>query len=147
LKRDQRRFSKEWPPFLPMPSLPSGKIRRVHRRSEPGGAVLFQRVQVVQPAQEEQIGDLLDHLERVGDAAGPEGVPDLVDLALDVAGDHEEMLRMVVSLSLGGMLAFAEVPKRASRGDQHPYRGRQGPVDPEHHGCRGPLLVQEEQRL
>jgi hypothetical protein len=51
-----------------------------HRRSEPGGLVLFQRVQVVQPAQEEQVGDLLDHLERVGDAARPEGVPDLVDL-------------------------------------------------------------------
>jgi hypothetical protein len=44
-------------------------------------------VQVVQPAQEEQVGDLLDHLERVGDAAGPEGVPDLVDLALDWTGD------------------------------------------------------------
>jgi hypothetical protein len=49
-------------------------------------------VQVVQPAQEEQVGDLLDHLQRVGDAAGPEGVPDLVDLALDVAGDHLEGL-------------------------------------------------------
>ena len=41
------------------------------------GLVLFQRVQIVESAAEEQqIGDLLDHLERIGNASGPEGVPD-----------------------------------------------------------------------
>ena len=50
------------------------------RLLQPGGLVLFQRLQVVEPAQEEQVGDLLDDLERVGDAARPEGVPDAVDL-------------------------------------------------------------------
>jgi hypothetical protein len=55
---------------------------------QPGGLVLFQRVQVVQTAQEEQIGDLLDDLERVGDAAGPECVPNAVDLVLDFTSDH-----------------------------------------------------------
>jgi len=45
-------------------------------------------VQVVQPAQKEQVGDLLDDFQRVGDAAGPEGIPDSVDLALDFAGHH-----------------------------------------------------------
>jgi len=65
-------------------------------------------VQVIQPAQEEQVGDLLDDFERVGDAAGPEGVPDLVDLALDGAGDHRWFLRLrlrevIVVTALGGM--------------------------------------------
>jgi hypothetical protein len=32
---------------------------------EPGGLVLLQRVEIVQAAQKEQVGDLLDHLERV----------------------------------------------------------------------------------
>src|SRR5439155_12558506 len=60
---------------------------------EPGGLVLFQRVQVIQTTQEEQVRDLLDHLERVGDAAGPECVPDAVDLILDFTGDHLKSLR------------------------------------------------------
>ena len=63
----------------------------LHRLLEPIGLVLLQRVHVVEPAEEEQVGDLLDHLQRVRDAAGPEGVPDAVDLVLDVAGDHEVM--------------------------------------------------------
>jgi hypothetical protein len=60
---------------------------------EPGGLVLLQRVQVVEPAQEEQVGDLLDDLERIGDAAGPEGVPDPVDLALQFTSEHRELVR------------------------------------------------------
>lgn len=52
----------------------------LHRLPEPGGLVLFQRVQIVQTAQEEQAGDLLDYLERVGDTARPECIPDAVDL-------------------------------------------------------------------
>ena len=53
------------------------------------GLVLLERLQVVEPADEEQVGDLLDHLQRVGDAAGPEGIPDLVDLATNFVGEHE----------------------------------------------------------
>ena len=45
-------------------------------------------MQLVQPLGEQQIGDLLDHRQRVGHAAGPEGVPDLVDLIFDGTGDH-----------------------------------------------------------
>jgi hypothetical protein len=45
-------------------------------------------VQVVQAAQKEQIGDLLNHLYGVGNAAGPEGVPDLVYLAFEFASEH-----------------------------------------------------------
>jgi len=45
-------------------------------------------VQIVQSADEEQVGDLLDDFDGIGDAAGPEGIPDLIDLILDGAGDH-----------------------------------------------------------
>jgi putative transposase len=37
-------------------------------------------VQVVEALDEEQVGDLLDHRERVGHPARPEGIPDLQDV-------------------------------------------------------------------
>lgn len=52
------------------------------------GLVLFQSVQIVEPALKKQIGDLLDHLDRVGNAARPEGVPDGIDLAAEFACEH-----------------------------------------------------------
>jgi hypothetical protein len=55
---------------------------------EAQGLVLLQRLEFVEALQEEQVGDLLDHLERIADAARPEGIPDAVDLLLDDAGDH-----------------------------------------------------------
>jgi hypothetical protein len=96
--------------------LPFREDAAAHRPLEPGGLVLLQRVQVVQTAQEEQVGDLLDDLERVGDAAGPERVPDAVDLVLDFTSDHfgfRESLsrpgnkvswRFFVSWCLGGIV-------------------------------------------
>lgn len=50
--------------------------RPVHTR----GLALFERVHVVEAANEEKVSDLLDHLDRIGDAACPESVPDVVDL-------------------------------------------------------------------
>ena len=70
-------------------SLPSGKTRRSIGFFSAVGLVLLQRVQVVEALDEQQVGDLLDDLERVGDAAGPEGVPDAIDLTADFAGEHE----------------------------------------------------------
>ena len=57
-------------------SLPSGKTRRSIGFFSRVGFVLLQRVQVVEPLDEKQVGDLLDDFERIGDAAGPEGIPD-----------------------------------------------------------------------
>ena len=71
------------------------------RLLQPGGFVLFQRVQVVQPLQEQQVGNLLDDFQRVGDAARPEGVPDGVDLGADFACEHV------------GILIGREEPQRA----------------------------------
>src|SRR5439155_15451372 len=59
------------------------------------GHVPLEREQVVEAPDEEQVSDLLDHFERVRDAAGPEGVPDAVNLVLDVAGDHVPRLLLV----------------------------------------------------
>ena len=69
--------------------VPLGKDAPLHRLFERGGFVLLQRVQVVQPPQEEQVGDLLDDFERVGDPPGPEGVPDAVDLIAEFTGEHK----------------------------------------------------------
>lgn len=42
----------------------------------------------IEHAGEEQEGDLLDDLERVGNAAGPELFPELIDFVAEVAGNH-----------------------------------------------------------
>jgi len=49
-------------------------------------------VEIVQSPDEQQVGDLLDHLERVGDPPDQKRVPDLVDLALELTGDHRGRL-------------------------------------------------------
>jgi len=64
------------------------ELRVLDRLAEDARLALRRRLQVVEAAQEEQVGDLLDHLKRVADAAGPERVPDLVDSAPELTGDH-----------------------------------------------------------
>jgi hypothetical protein len=57
----------------------------------PAGAarlLLSEGVQIVEPADEKQIGDLLDNLEWIGDTPGPEGIPNSVDLALQLPSDQ-----------------------------------------------------------
>jgi hypothetical protein len=72
----------------PLGVLPLGEQASLHGLSQAHGLVFFQGVQVVQTAQEQQVGDLLHHLQRVGDAAGPERIPDGVNLAAKFAGEH-----------------------------------------------------------
>jgi len=57
-----------------------------HRFAEAQCFVFFQGVHFVQTAQKQEVGDLFHYLQRVGDAAGPEGIPDSVALAADFAG-------------------------------------------------------------
>ncbi len=52
------------------------------------GLVLPEGVEFIQPLDEEQVGELLDDGERIGDAAGPQGVPDAVYFGFDFASDH-----------------------------------------------------------
>jgi len=58
--------------------------------AEAGGLVLLEGLEVIEALEEEEVGDLLDDLEGIGDAAGPEGVPDGVDFAADGGGEHGE---------------------------------------------------------
>jgi hypothetical protein len=62
--------------------------RSLDRFLSGGGLCLGQRLQLVQAAQEQEVGDLLDDLQRVGDPARPEGIPHLVDLDLQRSRHH-----------------------------------------------------------
>lgn len=51
-------------------------------------AVFLELLGIVQSAHEREVGDLLDHLERIGDAARPEGVSHLIDFRAKFPCDH-----------------------------------------------------------
>ena len=53
-----------------------------------GGLVFLEGVEVVEALEEEQVGDLLDDLEGIGNAAGPEGIPEGINFTADIAGEH-----------------------------------------------------------
>ena len=48
--------------------------------AETVGLIFGEGLEVVEAAEEEQVSDLLNDFEGVGDTTGPEGVPDGVDL-------------------------------------------------------------------
>ena len=64
LKRDQRKSSYG----RPFGSLPSGKICRSIGFLSRSGLTLFQGVQLVETADEQEVGDLLDDFEGISDA-------------------------------------------------------------------------------
>ena len=66
-----------------------GKNAPLDRFLQPSGFVFFQRVQIVEPLDEKQVSDLLDDFQRIGDAAGPEGIPDWINLVTNFVGKHE----------------------------------------------------------
>lgn len=66
-----------------------GKDAPLHRLFEAGGFQFFECLQFVETAEEEEIGNLFDDFERVGNSSGPERVPDGVDLTADFAGEDE----------------------------------------------------------
>ncbi len=58
------------------------------RLAEAVGLVLFTSMGVIQPAHEQEVSDLFDHFERIGDATRPKGIPYIVDLGAKFAGQH-----------------------------------------------------------
>ena len=52
---------------------------------EARGFQVFKGLEFIKAPEEEEVCNLLDDFERIGDAAGPEGVPDGVDLATNFA--------------------------------------------------------------
>ena len=63
--------------------------------------VLFQRVQIVEPFDEQQVRDLFHHFQRIGDPAGPKCVPEPVDFAAYLACQH-----VAFPLAVTGELLF-----------------------------------------
>ena len=68
--------------------LAGGEDAPLDRLAQPVGLVLLAGMRLVQPAHEQQVGDLLDHLQGIGDAARPEGVPDAIDLVAQFTCEH-----------------------------------------------------------
>lgn len=66
-------------------------------RTEGVGRFFLEGVDVVKAADEEQVGELLDHRDGVGDAAGPEGFPDFIDLVAEFACEHGYPLQHVMT--------------------------------------------------
>ena len=64
---------------------------------QPSGFQLFERLQLVQPLDEKQISDLLDDFQRIGNPAGPERIPDLIDLITNFVGKHENLERSLLT--------------------------------------------------
>jgi hypothetical protein len=65
-----------------------GKDRIFDRLAGAGGLALFKRLELVEPFDKQQVGELFDDRQRVGDAPGPHGVPDAVDFGFEFAGNH-----------------------------------------------------------
>ncbi len=95
--------------------LAGGEQRLLDRAAGAGGLMLRACVQLVQTLDEEQVGELLDDRERVRDAAGPHGVPDSVDLGLQLAGDHDAISLVSVESSKPRDLEVKPVPGGRAR--------------------------------
>lgn len=60
----------------------------LHRLLFPVGLQFLGNFLFVQSLEKEKVGNLLNDFERVGDAARPESIPDLIDLTANFAGKH-----------------------------------------------------------
>ena len=53
------------------------------------GLAFFGGVEIVQAAEEKKVGNLLNDFQRVGDAAGPKSIPDLINLRANFTSKHK----------------------------------------------------------
>jgi hypothetical protein len=92
------------------------------RGLEAGGLVFLERVEFVEPLDEQQVGELLDDRERIGDAARTQRVPDAVDFGFDFASDHS-MHRVLAARRAGVEVGLSEVTDFSrAEGDGHSRR-------------------------
>ena len=70
------------------------------RLAEAIGLVLLAGMRLVEPAHEQEVGDLLDDLERIGDATRPKSVPDVVDLGSKFTCQHISFSNVILCLRL-----------------------------------------------
>ena len=71
---------------------------------QPSGFQLFESLQLIKPLDEQQIGDLLDDFQRIGNSPGPEGIPDLINLVTNFVRQHN-MCSLELFLELPGICA------------------------------------------
>jgi hypothetical protein len=55
---------------------------------EPTGFQLLDFLHLIKATKEKQVRDLLDYFERIGNSAGPKGIPDGIDLTADFPSEH-----------------------------------------------------------
>ena len=82
-----------------------GEDRILNRLAGPRGFAFCGNLVVVKPLEEQQVGDLLDDLQRVGDASRPKSIPHAVYLRLQFPGNHAFHLS-------GGNRHLGSVPAR-----------------------------------
>ena len=66
-----------------------GEKPPLYGRLETSGFQLFESLQLIEPLDEKQISDLLDHFERIGYSSRPERIPDLVNLVANFICQHD----------------------------------------------------------
>ena len=69
-------------------ALLGGKDRLLDGFAETVSLALLEGVQLVESLDEEQVSELLDDSEGVGDATGPHSVPDLIHFGFQFASNH-----------------------------------------------------------
>src|SRR5262249_569902 len=71
------------------------------RRLETRGLQLFECLELIQPLDEEQVSDLLDNFEWIGNPGGTKSIPDLIYLVTDLVCQHNCSLDRALSNRLG----------------------------------------------
>jgi hypothetical protein len=62
----------------------------VHKHLRRVALQLFDFLQFIEATQEKEVGDLLNDFERIGNPAGPEGIPNGIDLTADFTREHPQ---------------------------------------------------------
>jgi hypothetical protein len=101
--------SSQWVPL-------AGDESGIDRLAGAGGLAFLQRLNFVEPLDEEQVGELFDNGQRVGNAAGPHRIPDAIDSGFEFAGDHCLFTVKGFSVSLSAMdILFSHRPLISGR--------------------------------
>jgi hypothetical protein len=71
-----------------------------------GGFQFFERLQLVKPLDKKQVSNLLDDFQRIRNPAGPERIPDLIDLASNIVGEHENLESDLDEIAVSSLLKY-----------------------------------------
>ena len=101
-----------------------GENTALQRRAERCRLALLQFLHLVEAFDEDQVGDLLDHLQRIGETARLEIVPDAVDLVAQLTRQHVRFLNANaisrIEVTLPHSLVWPIAPTRSGRAGFRP---------------------------